>query len=263
MKSNKLWWMLVALGLALPLASCPQKPTHCRNAQYVQVMKEQAINFYNKGDYISALRSIKDAEACRSRDPEVFYWEGLIYFKREKTTEAIEALQRSLSIDPKYMESRLALGLIYVSQERWDDAIAEFQVVAEDDYFTRPWEAYNNLGWAYMQKGDIDRAREAINKSIHLNPNFCPSYSNLGEIYAKEGQSKKAIESYQKATSLCPDNYARPHFLMALEYGKLNYLQQACGELAAAARIKGAPEAESAVEYMHLYNCPDTYLPGR
>ena len=256
MKLKKLAWLLIAAALVLPLASCPKKPTECRNKQYESVMKEEAVTLYNRGDYIGALRSAKEAESCKPKDAELYYWMGLIYFKREKPQDAIAYLKKSLSIDPKYTESRLALGVVYLSLEMWDDAIAQFQAAADDDLFSRPWEAYNNLGWAYMQKGDLDSAAENLTRAIHLNPKYCPAYCNQGELYAKQGQSKKAMDSYLKAISLCPDGFARPHFLLAIEYGKLKYYQQACSELTAAARVTGAPEAESAIEYMHLYGCP-------
>jgi len=256
MKLKNLTWLLAAAALSLPLASCPLKPTACKNKQYVSVLKEQVVQLYNRGDYIGALRAAKDAEACRPKDAELYYWMGLIYFKREKPQDAIEALKKSIAIDPKYMESHLALGVIYLSLQMWDAAIDQFEIVAEDDLFPRPWEPYNNMGWAYLQKGDLDHAAESLAKAIRLNPKYCPAYCNLGELYSKQGQSQKAMESYLKSIALCPDGYARPHFLLAQEYGKLKYYQQACSELTKAARVTGAPEAESAIEYMHLYGCP-------
>lgn len=260
----------LTLLTALLLCGCgaEKKKNPCRNPNYVQAMKEQAVALYGKEDYINALKSIKDAEACKPKDADLYYWMGLIYFQREKYYEAIDSFEKSLAIDPKYTTSRMALGLVYLKLERWDEAISQFEIASRDDYFERPWEAFNNMGWAYLQKGEaagepnlgthnLSLAEVNFNQAVHLNDKYCAAHSNLGELYAKQGAHEKAVLSYQRAISLCPTNYARPHFLLALEYGHFGYFDKACAELAVAAGIPNAPEAAKAQEYKRLYNCPN------
>lgn len=248
-------WILVAVGVFLGCGP-EKKPNPCRNPQFVEVMKEEGAAYYHKGRYIDALRAVKDAEACNPKDPELYYWMGLIYFRRDKHYDAIECLKKSLKINPEYTESHMALGVIYLGLERWDEAIVQFEFAADDDLFTRPWEAHNNMGWAYMQKGEQALAEVNLKKAIRLNKNYCPAYCNLGELSSQKGNRREAIEHYNKAISICPQNYARPHFLLAVEYGRLGHFDRACAEFAAASKVPDAPEAEQAVKYMRLYNCP-------
>ena len=268
MRRGHKWTALGVIFLSgLVVAGCgaSKKPSVCRNPNYISAMKDQASSYYAKGNYVEALKTIKEAEACKPKDPEVYYWMGLIYFQREKYYEAIDSLKKSLDVDSKYTKSNMALGLVYLKLERWDDAIKEFETVTQDDFFDRPWEAYNNLGWAYLQKGELGMAEVNLKQSIHLNQNYCVAHSNLGELYIKQGDTAKAIESFQAAIGLCPENYARPHLMLAIEYGRLGYFDHACSELSAAAKMKNAPEAAQALEYMKLYNCPGivTGPPGR
>jgi type IV pilus assembly protein PilF len=257
MKMNWTRWAAVGAALAVLLPGCAdmKKPNPCRNPNYVKALKDQAASFYGKGDYINAFKIIKDAEACKPKDSEVYYWMGLIYFQREKYYDAIDSYQKAIAINPKDMQSRMALGVAFLKLERWDEAITQFELAAHDDFFERPWEAYNDMGWAYLQKGDLAMAEVNFNQAIHLNPNYCIGYTNLGELYGKQDSHEKAIANYQKAISLCPTDYARPHLLLALEYGHFNYFNQACVELSKAAMVKGAPEAAKALEYMRMYNC--------
>ena len=267
MKMNWKSWAVMVLALAAFLPGCAErkKPNPCRNPNYVKALKDQAAAYYNKGDYISALKTIKEAESCKAKDSGVYYWMGLIYFRREKYYEAIDSFNKAIAINPKDMESRMAMGFVFLQLERWDEAISQFELAAHDDFFERPWEAYNNLGWAYMQKGDLAMAEVNLNQAIHLNPNYCIAYTNLGELHGKQDGHEKAIANYQKAISLCPNDYARPHLLLALEYGHFNYFGQACVELAKAAKVKDAPESAKAIEYMRMYNCPGVVSapPGR
>ena len=41
-------------------------------------------------------------------------------------------------------------------------------------------DAHNNRGVAYGEKGDFDRAIKDFNKVIELNPNYAEVYSNRG-----------------------------------------------------------------------------------
>ena len=258
--------MLLALILS-PGCESLRKPSLCRNPKYVEVMKEQAIAFYNKSNYIEAYKNIKDAEACKPKDPEVYYLTGMINFKRGKSYDAIESFQKSLSIDHDYTKSRMALGMVCLDLQRWDDAIKEFETATKDDFYQTPWLAYNNLCYAYLQKGDLAMAEVSCKQAIKLNKNFCPAYCNLGELYSKQGEAyrTKAIVNYQKAISLCPKNYARPRFLLAIEYGHMGLFTKACEELVLASRVQSAPEAERAWEYLRLYNCPNVVIrtPGQ
>jgi Tfp pilus assembly protein PilF len=261
-------WMMMLLALVLsPACESMRKPSLCRNPKYVEVMKEQAVAFYNSGNYIEAYKNIKDAEACKPKDPEVYYLTGMINFKRGKSYDAIESFQKSLSLDPDYTKSRMFLGVVYLDLQRWDDAIREFEAATKDDFYETPWLAYNNLGWAYLQKGELALAEVNIKQAIKLNKNFCPAYCNMGELYSKQGEAyrTKAIVNYQKAISLCPKDYARPHFLLAVEYGHMGLYTKACEELVLASRVQSAPEAEQAREYMRLFNCPNVVIgiPGQ
>ena len=45
---------------------------------------------------------------------------------------------------------------------------------------------YNNLGTAYMMKKDIQRAAQAYQKAIRLDPENADSYYNLGRLYLEQ-----------------------------------------------------------------------------
>jgi len=252
------------IAVSVMVSSCPgKKPSQCRKPDYVDAMTEQAVAFYKRGNYIEALKAAKEAEQCEPDDPKLYYWLGLIYYQKDKPYVAVDYLKKSIENDPGYFESRMALGMIYLDLQKYDDAIEQFQMAADNDYFPRLYEAYNSMGWAYYKKNDLAKAEEYFKKSIDQKKNYCIAYNNLGQVYADKNQSDKAIYNYRTAISLCPKNYARPHLLLGIEYGKRGYYNKACEEFRTAASIKNAPEKEKAMDYMRLYNCPGVAHPPR
>lgn len=65
-------------------------------------------------------------------------------------------------------------------------------------------EAYNNIGVAYSEKGDDDKAIESFNQAIKLKPDAV-LYSNRGASYINKEDYDKAIESFDQAIKLDSD----------------------------------------------------------
>ena len=59
-------------------------------------------------------------------------------------------------------------GFEYFQQEKWDEAMAEFQeAIRLDPEFG---EAYEGLGYSYVNKGEFEKAIEALEKYLQLEP---------------------------------------------------------------------------------------------
>ncbi|NJK51519.1 tetratricopeptide repeat protein [Candidatus Gracilibacteria bacterium] len=65
-------------------------------------------------------------------------------------------------------------------------------------------EAYNNLGLALGQQGELEGAIAAYQKAIQLDPNLVVAYYNLGLVLGEQGELEEAIAAYQKAIELNP-----------------------------------------------------------
>jgi tetratricopeptide (TPR) repeat protein len=67
-------------------------------------------------------------------------------------------------------------------------------------------EAYYNMGIAYNNKQDYDKAIECYKKSLELNPKKDEAYYNMGVAYIMKEDYKKAIIQYEKAKEINPNN---------------------------------------------------------
>jgi Tfp pilus assembly protein PilF len=101
-------------------------------------------------------------------------------------------------------------------------------------------EAFYNMGSAYNDKGDKDKAIECYEKAIEIKPDKHEAFNNMGLAYSNKGDKDKAIECYQKAIEIKPDFHeayvnlgfylikfgkiedAKPILLKAIELGDLD-----------------------------------------
>ena len=251
--------MKIIVGLlALVLAgSCAEKkPNPCRNPDYPDILKRQAIAALEKGDLYGALDLAQQSEKCNPRDPEIQYWQGRIYLSRKQVPKAIEYLQRALELRKDYPEANLALGTAFLLLKRWDDAIAQYEIVINNELFRTPEEAHNGIGTAWLMKGDLDKAAQSFQAALAINPNYCFVRSSLGEVETQKSNFTVAVQDYQRALQLCPD-YGRAHLLLGIEWQRQKNLSAACREFRTALKVwPDTDEARRAAEYIQLLGCP-------
>jgi len=92
-------------------------------------------------------------------------------------------------------------------------AIELFKKVAQrDSRLSGPWV---NIGIAYRILDELDKADEAINTAIKINPKNAYAYNQAGIIMRERGELFVAQEMYQKALAEYPD-YTNAHLNLAI-----------------------------------------------
>jgi tetratricopeptide (TPR) repeat protein len=114
-------------------------------------------------------------------------------------------------------------------------------------FYPKSVEAHYNLGLAYVQAGETDKALEAFQKAIELRPDLIEAYINMGGVYFQQGKLEESIRANQQALEL------RPDALQAHSNLAFAYLQKADWEAAIEAAER-ALEIDPAlpVAYYHL-----------
>ncbi len=97
--------------------------------------------------------------------------------------------------------------------------------------------AYTNLGNAYLDIGDMERAIVAINKALSLAPNDFTSYNNLGFVYLEKGEYREAELAFKKAIRLKPKN-ADAYYNLAILYVRVSDIDKALNFLRKAVKIR-------------------------
>src|SRR5436853_294256 len=74
----------------------------------------------------------------------------------------------------------------------------------------------------YSSEKQYDKAVEAYNLAINLNPNLPPAYYGLGVAYANMGRTADALEPLRTAVRLAPTN-ASAHLALGRILGHLQH----------------------------------------
>lgn len=97
----------------------------------------------------------------------------------------------------------LIMGLITVSHNRtWQNEITLGNNTLR--FNPREFKVYNNVGVAYMGRGDLDKAEESFWKCLEIKPDTGMAYFNLYRLYKARGETKQAKEYLAKAKELDP-----------------------------------------------------------
>lgn len=209
MRASSGLWMSALLGaLALSCSSHGNggMPAQDPERQSVAEHDLAADLWLRRGQPREALEHALRAVELDEKNAEATHLVALLYldFCRRsadecRLAEAARYARMAIDSKPDFREAKNTLGVILVHQKKYDEAIATLRPLAEDILYQTPENAWGNLGWAYLEKGDLDHAIEALRRSIAAQPSFCVGNLRLGLAYERKQSPAAAIEAYTRA----------------------------------------------------------------
>ncbi len=80
------------------------------------------------GQFMGAINSLKEVAKTSPNDANVFYYMGYSYFMLNQTDNAKEQLNKAIQLAPNKASTHFILGRIYQNEEKYEDAISEFNL---------------------------------------------------------------------------------------------------------------------------------------
>ncbi|OGP30659.1 MAG: hypothetical protein A2073_00665 [Deltaproteobacteria bacterium GWC2_42_11] len=212
-----LWVMPYCLLLIIFLTGCLSAGLR----EEASIHYRLGVSHLNDGNLPVALKELTSAVEKNPSDPSYHNALGLAYLYRGLDHEAIKHFNEAIKLDAKFSEAHTNLGAVYLRQKKWDDAISEFQASVANIFYTTPEIAYNNIGWAYYQKGENEKAIDNFKKAITANSKYSLAYNNMGLAYAKMNKDREAADAFNNAVRYSPD-YADAHYNLGEVLIRLN-----------------------------------------
>lgn len=173
---------------------------------------ELAVGLLGEQNTPAAFEHLFKSVELDPNNPEPHQLLGNLYLMRGDLAQAETELKRSQKLaekDPKYgppfvAEVQNSLGVVYVHQARYDDAIAILREAATNIVNRTPYLAWGNLGWAYYEKGQFPDAVSALTQSVREQQRFCLGFYRLGKTYIALNEFERAEEALTRGLEV-PD----------------------------------------------------------
>lgn len=131
--------------------------------------------------------------------------------KERQPQAALASLETALKRHPRDPQLRFLYGVVLAEQNRADDAIGVFEQLTQD--FPELPEPHNNLAVMLAGRGELDRARSALENAVRALPAYALAQENLGDVYVR-----MAARAYERAGQLDPrSSAARTKLALARE----------------------------------------------
>jgi Tfp pilus assembly protein PilF len=148
------------------------------------------------------------AKAQRVKTAQAHYKLGVSYLNDNSVQLAFVEFQKAVEANPDDRDSHYALGHIFFTQQRFDQAEESFRKALQISWIKRLFhvpsdfsEAHNYLGKVLEQKGRWEDAiveyRLALKNPKYLTPHL--PYYNLGNAYMKISAREEALKAFGDA----------------------------------------------------------------
>jgi tetratricopeptide (TPR) repeat protein len=130
--------------------------------------------------------------------------------------DASRYLEMAAQMEPNNVAAHYHLGRVFYQQNRFDQAMAEFQKVLQLD--PQNAKAENNLGLTLEAKNDVPGAIESYRKAVSLDraseSHSEHPYINLASLLLQTNKTEDAVPLLTVAAQLNP-KFARTHYLLS------------------------------------------------
>ena len=217
--------------------------------------KYQIIDFKNKLLFENQMQTTPLSEA------ESNAYLGDLLFHNHRVDDAEPFLQKSIALDPKQSAAYTTLGMVRFRQGKFDEAKTYLEKAVSDDqknaialyYYafalSRESADSSNL-YSRFSAESASKIREALKKSIALNPTFGGSYDLLAFISLVTGENMdEAVQLLGKALAIEPGN--QKYALRIAEiYSRQEKFDQAKLIAEKIANTSDDPETKSRAEFL-------------
>lgn len=195
----------------------------------------------------SALKALKLDDSLAEAHTSL----GMIHFYYEWDWQTAEQeFKRAILLNPNYLVARMWYASNLASLGKIDEALLHVKHCEELDPLSLGVQI--KLGRLYYWSKDYDRAIEAFQEVISLNPQHARAHTRLGMTYAVKGAFAEAIEEFKEAQRLSgPDPYLDAF---------LGYVQARLGKRAAARKILEKLKQRSHAEYVPAFTSALVYV---
>lgn len=195
---------LVLLGVACGAAQSPgTRDDEGRSIAEYDLARDLWLN---RGRTREALDHVLVARSLDDENADAAHLAALIYldFCRQsadacRLEEAERHARDAVELKADFREAQNTLGVVLIHRQRYAEAVEVLRPLTQDMLYRTPENAWGNIGWAYLEQGELDQAVSALSRSVAAQPDFCVGHYRLGVAHERLGRREQAVASFTRA----------------------------------------------------------------
>lgn len=145
---------------------------------------------------------------------------GTALLKTGRMEDAIPHFRAAAALDPTDPNSTMNIGTYEQAHGNLPAAIKLYRKAAEMARNPKvKARAYNNLGYAYKDIGDLADAQTSLQSAVATDPEFVGAWISLGLVAQRAGDLPLAVSSYSRAMQIHPSDFGYLLLAGALQAG--------------------------------------------
>lgn len=178
-----------------------------------ELLFSKALTAYGTGNLDEAETLFREVLQMDPYNAGAFYFLGVIALTKGVLDEAVNLLYQATLLAPDNQDYQYSLAVALQEDGKLSEAAERYEKL------TQMPEAFNNLGNIWRTKGLYDKAEQAFDKALSMNPKMLWAYVNKALLMRDRGQPQKAEALLDKALLLKAD------FVPALYQRSVQYRQ--------------------------------------
>ncbi|MBW2277282.1 MAG: tetratricopeptide repeat protein [Deltaproteobacteria bacterium] len=235
MRAGAITAAVVCLVGALLACACGSEISDQDRKRSNRYYQAAHIAWLEERDNLAAIRHLTRSIEANQDNDNAHYLLGTIRLGRGEFGQAEPHLRKTVALRGKdrpasRTEALNSLGVLLILTERVDEAITVLTESAEEVLNREPWLAMGNLGWAYIEGGDYDKAIEVLRRAMFDQPRFCVGMFRLGQAYYHKGEYESAEAQLKAAITVEEDGCGQmqeTHHLLGMTLLRLGREEEA------------------------------------
>lgn len=169
---------------------------------------KRAEMFYQNEGYTEAVNDLQKALSIDSTNVDYLHLLADVHLDNRDSYKALNTLLKATKLYPKRIPTLLKLCEFQLILKQYDQSTNTINEILKLDQLNA--EAFFMLGLNFKQKGDLDRAVGSFQTAVENDPDLVDAWINLGQLYV-EKDSKLAKYFFENAVKVAPNNIAALH----------------------------------------------------
>lgn len=216
MKATRLLRVIGLIVIFSFLGACAGSNLEVRKKES-EALRNIGEAYMLQGNNTQALKELLEAEKVYADDHILQNYLGLVYLNKNQYDLAIKHFKNAIQIKPGYAPALNNLGTTYLMTKDWNRAIDIFEAVTRDLLYATPHYPLANLGYAYYNKKEYQKAATYYRKALEIEPRYINALLGLGRTHIATLQLKDALVVLETAARFYPQS-AEIYFELATAY---------------------------------------------